>query len=300
MKKIICLLLLAVMLVSVAGCAAAGDEWETTKKSAERLGDQLDDAQIRKMSQMILDAIITEDMDMAYSLITADMTKEDFTAAYQDMRLVLDGVDTYELLAYNKHVNTVVGSKQVVQIQYMLTAEGRRILLNVAWDSSTPDGLVGFHIYNYVPLTYTGALDSMAGADTAQWILVVIGVLEIAFMVWMFVDCCCHKMKRKWLWLLIIALGAVAIGGSVNGGNVNFGLNVGLFLNLYTAMIRYNDGTIILRFMIPVGAVIYACMRRSLFRRTQEEKQEMQLPQEMPENTQEKTLQEKPFEEVQE
>ena len=143
MKKIICLLLLAVMLVSVAGCAAAGDEWETTKKSAERLGDQLDDAQIRKMSQMILDAIITEDMDMAYSLITADMTKEDFTAAYQDMRLVLDGVDTYELLAYNKHVNTVVGSKQVVQIQYMLTAEGRRILLNVAWDSSTPDGLVG-------------------------------------------------------------------------------------------------------------------------------------------------------------
>ena len=71
-------------------------------------------------------------------------------------------------------------------------------------------------------------------------------------------------MKKKWLWLLLIALGYMIFSLIVTQEQFRVGMNVGAILN-YTSLIRYSTGGFTLRLMIPVGAIVYLICRKTLF-----------------------------------
>lgn len=261
MRRTLAWLLLTVLLLVTTGCGAQ-DEWEAAQKAAGLLGDVVEDPQLRENTQKMLDALITDDFASAYSLVSEVASETEFRSVYAQLQPALADLGEYELVAsyINKNVNNGVSTTGV---RYMLTAGEKRLFVEVTRVEGY-DGLTSFYINEYDPVITTGTLGSMQGADALQWIFLVVGLLELAFVVVVFVDCCRHKMKKKWLWLLIIALGYMILSIFVTQGQFQFAFNVGVYLN-YTSLIHYSTGEYTARIVVPLGAIIYLCLRKSLF-----------------------------------
>jgi hypothetical protein len=93
-----------------------------------------------------------------------------------------------------------------------------------------------------------------------QWVVLLLGILEIAFVIWMLIDCCCRKIRLKAMWIVIILLGALAFSIKLGPAGMNFNFNLGGILS-YTALILYGSGTTALRIMLPIGALVYLFCR---------------------------------------
>lgn len=261
-KRLLVIAVIVLLLLSVSGCGNQQD-WETMRELALKMEDSIDDAKVRENTERMLSYILADDFENAYTMVCTVATREEFRQPYADIRTVLQGVTDYELVASYRN-NNVTNGVSYVGIRYMLTSGEQKILVE-ATRQEGGIGLVGFHVYTYDPVTQTGTLTTMQGANAVQWIFLVIGLLEGGFMIWMFVDCCRSKIRRKWLWLILTLLGAVAISVTVGSG-INFRYNIGLFFNLHTALIRYSSGGFTVRLMFPLGAVLYVILKKKLIK----------------------------------
>ena len=248
MKKLMCLLL-AVLLVCLTGCSA--------------LQEALDDPQLTEATENVLDAMIAGDSQSAWEYCAAACTQEEFDQFYAQIVPLLEGVGSYTLgphYVQNTNSNGVVTKS----IRYLLTS-GETQLWVTAVQQEGVDTLVGFHVY--LVTTETGTLSTARDNDISQWVVLVIGMAEIAFMLVVLVDCIRHKMKKKWLWILIILLGGVTVLLTSTPQSMNVRFNFGLFLNSYTALLKYNTGGFAFRLLIPVGSIVYLCMRKALLKK---------------------------------
>ena len=261
-KRFLTIAVIVLLLLSASGCGHQQD-WGTMRDLALKMEDAVDDAKVRENTERMLSYILADDFENAYTMICTVTTREEFRQPYADIRAVLQGVTDYELVASYRN-NNVTNGVSYVGIRYMLTSGEQKILVE-ATRQEGGIGLVGFHVYTYDPVTQTGTLTTMQGANAAQWIFLVIGLLEGGFMIWMFVDCCRSKIRRKWLWLILTLLGAVAISVTVGSG-INFRYNIGLFFNLHTALIRYSSGGFTVRLMFPLGAALYVILKKKLIK----------------------------------
>ena len=267
MKKIWCLLL-ALMLVLLTGCSLSG----------EQLMEELNDPQLQQKTQTVLDCMLAQDVDGAWMQMVSACTKEEFKAFYEQVKPLLETVDTYTLEPSYVQVNVTNGVHNK-SIRYLLTA-GETELWVTAVEEEGADSLVGFHIY--MVTRETGTLATAKENDALQWVLITIGLLEIAFMIVMLIDCIRHKMKKKWLWILLILLGGIIVLLNVTPQNMGVRFNYGFFLNCYTALIKYNTGGFTFRLYIPAGAIAYLCLRKSLFKKWEEATAPQALPEEIP------------------
>lgn len=280
-RRILVLLVLAALLL--VGCSNTVNDWDTMWNLAQRLDISVDDPQIRQLTESMLNAIKDDDADAAYNLFVPGIDRTQFDTVYLQFRQLLKDMGDYTLVASNIYKNTnAISDVTITKISYMLSgdessAEEIRAYVDVAQSSEYPQRLYSFHINGYEEVTQTGTFTTMKGAAIGQWVMMIIGLLETAFMVWMFVDCCAHKVRKKWFWLLLIALGVFVISASVDSGfHLNF--NVGLYLNVYTAAIAYSNGAYLLRIMVPVGAIVYLIRRKALFAKAVQVQPEQAAP----------------------
>ena len=259
--RIAACLLLALALLLTAGCGNQ-DAWETAEKAAGMLSGMTEDPQLRADTEKLLDALIADDYETALGALYEGISEGDFRQMYTGLQPHLAGITHYELIAssINKTVKNGVASTNV---RYMMTAGELRLLVDVARVEGY-EGLTAFYVNEYQPVETTGTLGSMQGADAAQWGFLVFGMLEIVFTILVFVDCCRHKMKKKWLWLLLIALGYVILSIVAVPEQFRINFNVGGFLS-YTSLIYYSTGGATCQIVIPAGAIAYLCVRKSLF-----------------------------------
>lgn len=260
-RKWICVAL-AMLLLCLTGCGQQTDEWEKSLEAAQRLGGITEDAQLREYTEKMLDALIADDVAGAYAAMHANTDYSQFLEAYQQMRLELGDLKTYQLTSSNIQ-KTVTNGEKTVSIRYMMEAGEQRFYVDVSCEEAY-HGLTGFYITKYIPVITNGTLSNMEGANVAQWVFLILGMLELAFVIWAFVDCCRHKVRRKWLWLLLIAL-CYAISQVVfTPERFYVGARMGLFLS-YTCLMRYSTGGFTLQIMIPAGAIVYVILRKRLF-----------------------------------
>ena len=260
-KRLFCLLLCALLLL-LAGCNTAPTDWESLQQSADMYGDALEDPQLRQDATAMLDLIIAGEEEKSYEMVKDVITREDFQAPYDLMREHLKTVTAYELRAAYKSTRVQDGA-DVVSIRFLMTAGEERFLVEAA-RSEEFTGLAGFYLSPYVELQQNGTLGTMENADWMQWAFLVAGCLEMVFVVIVLVDCCRHKMEKKWLWILLILAGSLSVllMATDNGLKVNY--NYGLFFS-HTALIRYSTGGFMLRLYLPAGAIAYAALRKKLF-----------------------------------
>ena len=253
-KQIMLLVLAAALVLSLAGCAELKVE---------------DDPAIRAATEVFLDALVADDADAAYAAVYSGIDRTEFDTAFAQMYAFVDGVTEYALEPIHYSYSNSNGVA-TIQLTYRMTAEAGSYIVTAA-KTEGYEGLMGVHIApeEQTTLHHTGTLGNMAGASAVQWVVLILGMLVGVFVIWMAVDCCRRKIRLKWLWLLMIVLGAMVLTVTMNSGGINLRFNFGLYLQL-SSLIRYGDGSAELALVVPLGAIIYCAMRKRLLRAEQQ------------------------------
>ena len=252
---------LVLLLLCLAGCGQQ-DEWEKSLKAANAVSGIADDSQLRTSAEQMLDALIADDPQSAYAALYEGADYNRFLEIYGQLRQALSDMQSYQLTPsqINKSVTNGIAT---VSVRYMMTAGEQRYYVD-ATRADGYDGLIAFYVNEYIPVIVNGTLSNMEGARAEQWIILIVGMGEIAFVLWAFVDCCRHKLRRKWLWLLLIALGYIIIQAVVTPEQFRTGVRIGAFLT-YTCLMHYSTGGFALQIILPAGAIIYVALRKRLF-----------------------------------
>lgn len=229
-------------------------------------GGEFEEDEIRDYTVTMLDAIIADDFDTAFQTAPDAGTKQEFTAFYNQMRGVLADVDEYKLtcIGYNTSVNFDNG-KQIKRTDAQYKFKSKNLEFVIAAATMTGyEKLAGFHItpIEQTDLYYNGTLGNMVDASPFQWAILLLNLVVLAVTVFAIVDCARRNIKKKALWIVIIVLGMLIVGLTTTATTSQFNFTLGWFS--YSAFIVYGSGKTVLRVLIPVGAIVYLAMRKSL------------------------------------
>lgn len=258
MKKRKILTLTAVVLAVVlcfAGCS--------------EIYQRAENAEIHQQTRAMLDAVIANDLDAAYAMVSDVFAMEDFQPNFEVLAELVSGTEGYELemLSYYTYSSLVNGNRtQTVQSVYEMTTETERFIVEVVIDSYL--GMTTFRMARYeeTDYYYTGLLGHMEDADIVQWGLLLSNVVAIGLTVIALVDCCRHSVKKKGLWITVLILGFMTVSVKTAASTFGIHFSFGWLLN-YAALVRYGGGTTILRILVPVGAVAYLIARRKILKK---------------------------------
>ena len=247
MKKFLVVILVLALLLT--GCSG--------------LSEAIDDASIRPQAQALLDSFITGDLAGCRALLDENVSDEQLEAYFSAIHLELKDLGPYEMTAVSWD-RQITEEADMTSIRYLIEAENMKIYLAVSTLAGS-EGLSGFRLED-------------AGADAeptgpmgpAHWIFLAVGIAVFGFIVWMFVDCARRKMKRKWLWLPLILLGALVLTLGSKNGSINFNFRIGLYLGL-TNLTTFVRGGFRVMLYVPLGAIVYFFQRKALTIRTESE-----------------------------
>lgn len=244
-------IVIAVLLL-ISGCTAALQS--------------LENKEVRQITETMLDAIIANDSQTAYSLVQHFCTESDFTSAFAQMQDLLGETTTYglKLLYIQAHTSIDNGERtNSFNCIYELTDAAERLVIQVQTNDQYQLRTFYLTPYEYTDYHFTGTLKTMQDATLTQWSILLLNIIPYGLMVFALVDCCRNKIKKKILWVLLLIFGVItfSVTMSSSGMRLNFSL---LSVTAYSALIRYGSGTVVCRLMLPVGAIVYLAIRRSL------------------------------------
>ncbi len=238
--------------------------------SCSALVAAFEDEKTRGYTDLVLNAIIDEDLDSAYSIFSDISTKDDFAPVFYEMKNLIKDVETYELKLLSINTNsTLSGGQSITETRsvYEMTTNGNKYIVESKISNLYPKlssfWIVPFEDTDYY---YTGTITTMKDAGIVQWVILLGNLLIIGFMTFALIDCCRHKVKLKALWIIIIILGIGAFSITFGPTQLNFNLNFG-WLTAYNALIRYGGGSNTLRVMLPLGSIAYFALRYFIIKR---------------------------------
>lgn len=248
MKKAIKIFALLLVFVAVMSLVSCGENEKIKQNTTE-----------------MLDALIAGDFSEAYNLVSEITTSTEFTSAFNQMSEYLDGVKEYELNQIGFNANTTNGTT-VTSVTYLMKTNVKTYVVE-AYTRTDVNGLYGFYILESQINSdgvMCGTLFTMKGANFVQWLFLIIGFAELAFVIVVFIDAIKQKINKKPLWLLLILLGTLSIIINISNSGVNLNFSAIISLVNSTAFIRYATGATAIRIMVPVGAIVYLIKRKSL------------------------------------
>ncbi len=256
LKKVMGLLIAAMMIVTLSGCAA--------------LMNALEDKDIRFYTETMLDALIAEDVDAAYTAVSSISDRDSFEAAFGEMKRLIGDVESYELQLLSIKWNTRLengGKVKTADAVYRMTTDAATYVITVQ-TMSLYEKLSAFYIipYEQTNYYYTGTIDTMQNASPLQWIVLLSNLLVIGLVVWATVDCFRHPVKLKALWVVIILLGFITLGVTMGSSEFRFNFDLG-WLFKYSAYILYGGGLVDVHFMLPIGSLVYFVLRKPLMKK---------------------------------
>ncbi len=226
-----------------------------------------DNEAVRARTVAMLDAVVANDAEAAYACMVAEVSREEFDTAFAQFRTLLGDTASYTLNARFMEMKTERGVT-VTKVQYRMVTDKAVYAVESVTDSRY-DGLYHFS------LAPAGGFELAAtpiGSHPLQIVFLIVALAETAFVVWMMVDCARRRVKHKALWLIVILFGMLMVTFTMNDGAASLRTGFGFLLS-FTSLNIY--GTFVsARLLFPVGAVVYACMRKRLT-----------LPEPMPELT---------------
>lgn len=261
-KKIAAFIMVLVMVLIFSSCT---------------LPQSFENDDLRTYTDQMLNSIITNDKDSAYSLVSDICTESQFNSTFEDMRNLIDGVETYELKLVSIYHNTSYSNGEsisTIDSAYVMQTEKEKYVITVQ-SHSQYQKLSSFYItpYEKTNLYYTGVIKNMRGASIAQWLMLLSNLIIVALVIIAFIDCCRHKVKLKALWIILIILGVLAFGLTVSSTGVKFNFNF-IWITAYNAIVRYGNGTVVARIILPFGAIVYLILRRWLIKKSVADLQE--------------------------
>ncbi len=248
--------LLLVITLCLSGCSA--------------ILESVEDTQIRKYTQGMLDAIIAKDFDTAYTFVEDAVTKDVFAREYTRMEALLYDVESYELkfIGFSSNTNFQNGKTfKNTNYTYEMAENDDKYIVYVNTNSDYQK-LSCFDVkaFESTNLYYTGTINKMGDATAFQWVMLLSNLLTLGIAVFAVIDCAKNKIKLKALWIIIIILGMLTFGVSITSATLRANFSLGLFMN-YSSLIKYGDGSLKFSIMLPVGAIVYLILRNTLIKK---------------------------------
>ncbi|MBE6931954.1 MAG: hypothetical protein E7464_01045 [Ruminococcaceae bacterium] len=250
LKKILALMMTAALLL-LCGCA-----------SIEEGGAVLDE----KLEQFMacIEANDKEGVaELAYNLEFGDNLKDVFDdlSAYWPAK----AGDTYTRQSF--HV-TIRNEAKIYQGQYLVASAGESYVVDIAYvEDDNGAGITMLYANLSEDLaaatTPTGTLQTAAENSFLQWCFLVLWLIFIGFAVFTIVDIIRKKPRLYGLW---IAAAVVFLSVSLQISDSNLRFNWVIAILNRSRWLKYPDGTNIFSLGLPVGAIVYWCMRGSLLR----------------------------------
>lgn len=216
-----------------------------------------DDEGVRTAVTGAVDALVAGDF-MAFRVHVSDQVdNEELNVFFKQMSGVLNEAGSYELKAVNKKVGIRDGVNYVA-VLYEMTA-GDAVYEVEAVIIEGHSGLSSLRMDR----TDAEPAPEVAPAGAANWVFTGLGIVTVAFTLWMAVDCIRRHMKRKWLWLALILLISLMLSFSLLNGKLSFQFYAGLYVGL-TNLKVYVDRGFAATIYLPLGALIYFFRRKKL------------------------------------
>ena len=252
-KRWLSLLFILTVILPMCGCSA--------------LVQKLESPAVREYTEDMLDALIENDLDGAYDVVSDVCSKDEFATIFDGMRAVLGNTERYELELLSAYHNTNFNNSEKVGIissSYKVTAGENLFVVDVQVNSKYSK-LAYFNITPFENTDFysSGNLTGMKDANWFQWTLLLTNLVAVAFAVYMLVDCIKNKIKLKALWIILIILGFVSFGATFSESSFYFNFAIG-WINTYSSLIRYGGGAIVFRIMFPIGSIVYCCLKKKL------------------------------------
>ena len=250
-KRIVALLaLLLIPLLFMTSCTVSTDDSE----------------RIHALTVKMINAIKTGDSETAFELVQSACTQEEFDEKYVTLEPIFLDISSYELRCISVSTEEAEG-KKYEYAQYILLSDEKTLELQVTMDQET-QMLYGFRSSSDNPeaktyITTSGTITTLDKTSGWQWVLLAVSLLEIAFVIWMAIDCMLHKVESKFLWMSLILLGMFTLSFSYGDGSFSFNFGISFILE-YTSLVGHVKDLVTLRVMVPAGAVVYLFMRKKL------------------------------------
>ncbi len=268
MKRIVCILVLLALLLTGCGPRELN----------------IDDSEFRPSATAMLDGLLEGDYAACRAVMTRQVDDASLRAAVEQMSGLLAEVESYSLtpVGWNKKVTNGTGMSS---LRYEMQTEAGDYYVELVLVEGV-DGLAGFHITPIEHTTVTGNPGTMKGADALQWLVLLFGVAEYGFVIWMAVDCLRRKPKAKVGWLLLILLISSIFTLTITSGRLSFNFNFGIYLHLST-LLKDSAGAIQLKLFVPLGAIVYWFRRKKLYSPVEEQPAELGEDEEISSESQE-------------
>jgi hypothetical protein len=208
------------------------------------------------LSERFLECVLADDYESAYRMVQSTVGNEEFSAYWQEIRLVAEGAEQYESEKRSVDTGTADGALYATATYLIRFDNGRIATLRITARSDYPD-IAGIH--------FSDATDFLERTQTTVSVLdkVLLGarILSILFAAWMFVECLRSRIRYKALWCILICLGTTLVVTVGQGLNLHF--NVGLFAQRNMADADPVSQAVAVKLTLPVGAILYRCLRKN-------------------------------------
>ena len=217
--------------------------------------DGVDTGENDRLSHTFMGHVLADDYDAAYDLVKATVTDADFRAYWENIQTAAEGAESYGMEQISRQSSTSDGLTACTTAYRVQLDNGRIILLRSVTREDI-DGIAGIHFSDATEFVHR--TDAMI--PTAQIIMRVFSVLAFVFVLILFVDCLRRKMKYKLVWVILLFFGfAVTVTVGETSSSSYF---IGLMLEASSIQADLGLQAVVVRVMIPVGGVLYLCLRK--------------------------------------
>lgn len=209
------------------------------------------------LCEQFLDCLIEDDYDTAYSLMKYTVTPSDFHNYWATVKPLTNGTTDYDLEQIGWNINKSNGLTTRTTAYQVYLNNGKTLMLRVVTRDDI-EGIAGMNLSDATAFLQ----ETQSFVPTVSIILIIVSLLTFAFVIWMFVDCLRRKIKCKVLWAILIFVGVAITVTTGEQSGINFML--GLMLQTNTISADPSILSVVAKFVIPVGAIVYLCLRKKL------------------------------------
>jgi hypothetical protein len=122
--------------------------------------------------------------------------------------------------------------------------------------------VIGFNVIRAEQLKGNGAVINFEDFDVVQLLMLVLSAAELALMIIAIVVCAKSKVRRKALWIVLIVLLHTGVSLTLSPSGFHFNLwilNVSL-----SSLQKFIDGTRVFNVLVPLGAILFLCLKKKL------------------------------------
>lgn len=226
---LLCVLLLAATLCSCGNTIEIGE-----------------DEPLYTNSVALIEAIVASDRQKALDILHADNEE----TLYDTARSVLGDSTAVESIEINVAEGGTMDGREFRAVEFIVKTN---------CDSYYIESMVYTDDLSHIPNFDVERIPVQVENIGAQTVFVILGCISVGFAVWMLVDCAVKCKEKKWLWLILIAVGMFSVG--ISSTTVSGGMTVNFGWTHLSAIRFWDDGSFEACLMIPVGAVAWLALR---------------------------------------